>query len=320
MQKPKVFFADAKCHRTLGGPTQKFKKLLEISGFADIITPGDVVALKMHFGEPGNARYIRPIFPVLAVDFIKKCGGKPFVTDTTVVYNTERNDYFKYLEAARRNGFTTETMGCPLILSGGFRDHSVKVKVPGPIILPDVTVSQEIWDADVLFSLAHFTMHLQFPFGAALKNIAMGGVDQATKARMHSVKGFKPAHLNVQAANTDGAKAVLQRFKNKFFSCNLALDVTPECDCFDKTDLPIVPDLGIFASFDPAACDQAAFEAVTAAPGYPGCLMGGTDGMRPGGDKVAACHHNLTTTEKYMEFIRKSGVGSLEYELVDIAR
>ena len=313
-----VFFADAGLDKTVGGPTQKFHRLLDKSGFAGIISRGDVVAVKMHFGEPGNARYIRPIFPVIAVDFIKKCGGRPFVTDTTVVYNTERKDFFQYLNAARRNGFTNETLGCPLIISGGIRDHGVKVEVPDPLILPEVTVSQDIWEADVLFSLAHFTMHLGFPLAAALKNISMGCVDQATKSRMHSVKGMKPFHLNAQAANTDGAKALLNRFQGKFFACNLVLDVTPECDCFGKTDLPIVPDIGFFASFDPAACDQASFDAVTAAPGYPGCLMEGTAGMNPGGDKVSACHANLTTMERYQEFIRKSGVGSLEYELVDI--
>lgn len=319
MPKPsKVYFSDARYKRGVGGPSQKLLKILEASGFADIVKKGDIVAVKMHFGEPGCTRYIRPIFPVLVVDFIKKCGGKPFVTDTTVMYKGGRKDFFNYLASARRNGFTSEVLGCPLIISGGFRDHGVKITVPDCLILPEVTVSQEIWEADVLFSLAHATMHLQFPFAASVKNISMGCVDQKTKLSMHSVKKFKPFHLNAQAANADGAKVVINHFRDKLFACNLALDVTPECDCFDKTDLPIVPDLGIFASFDPVACDQAAFDAVIKAPGYPGSLIEGKEGMKPGGDKVAGCHAEQSTHEPYIDFLRKSGLGSLEYEIVEV--
>ena len=312
-----MYFSDARCRKGLGGPTQKLLKMLEKSGLSEKIEKGAVVAIKMHLGEPGNCRYVRPIFPVLVADFIKKCGGRPFVTDTTVMYNTDRKDFFKYLNGARRNGFTAETLGCPLIISGGFRDHGVTLPVPDPLILPQVTFSQEIWEADFIFSLAHFTMHLQFPFAAALKNLSMGCVDQKTKLAMHSTRKFSPLHLNVQAANTDGAKVLLKKFRGRVFACNLALDITPECDCFDKTDLPIVPDLGIFASFDPVACDQAAWDALLKAPGYPGSLIEGSGGMQPGGDKVAACHSALKSSERYFDFLRQANIGSLEYELVD---
>ena len=313
-----VYFTDARLKRGVGGLTQKFTLILEKSSLKDIIKPGDVAAVKMHFGEPGNARYIRPIYPVLAVDFIKKLGGRPFVTDTTVMYHTDRKDFFKYLDHARRHGFTNEVLGCPLIISGAFRDHGVKVKVPDPIVLPEVTVSQEIWESDVVFLLTHFTMHLEFPFGASVKNLSMGCVDQKTKLAMHSQKKFRPFHLNSQAANTDGAKVLMQRFREKIYAVNLAIDITPECDCFDKSDLPIVPDLGIFASFDPAACDQAAFAAVINAPGYPGCLFEGTDAMKPGSNKVAAIHPKQDDYQTYNEFIRQAGIGNLKYELVEV--
>ena len=97
MPQSTVLFAGPAVHKTMGGPVQKFSKMLELSSLRDIFEPGMTVAVKMHFGEPGNARYIRPIFLVLAVEFIKKCGARPFVTDTTVMYNTERKDFFFYL-------------------------------------------------------------------------------------------------------------------------------------------------------------------------------------------------------------------------------
>ena len=314
-----VYYSNARYERKLGGPTQKLRKILELSDIADRIPRGGYVAVKMHLGEPGCARYIRPIFPVIVVDFIKKCGGKPFVTDSTVLYKSERNDPFDYLNAARRNGFTSETLGCPLIISGGLRDNGFTVKAPEPLVLDEVTVSGEIWDADFLFSLAHATMHMDFPFAASLKNIGMGCVDRETKMRMHAAKGFSPPRLNAQAANIDGAKVVLEHFNDRIFACNLALDITPECDCFGKTDLPIVPDLGIFASTDAAACDQATFDAVIEAPGYPGSLLEGHNGMRPGGNKVAGCHAKQKGWKEYDDFLRKAGLWSAEYKLVEIS-
>jgi len=315
-EKAKVYFANAKYRRGIGGPTQKFLRLLELSELKSTIKHGDRTAIKMHFGEPGNCRYMRPIFAALTVDYIKSLGGKPFLTDAPVMYKSERDNYFGYLEAARRNGFTTETMGCPLVISGGIKDDGVEVQVKNPLILEKVTVSRDVWEADFLFSLAHFTMHMEFPYAGCLKNISMGCMDRKTKMEMHSVRKFHLPHLNVQAANSDGAKVMLEHFKGKIFAVNIALDVTPECDCFGKTDLPITPDAGIFVSTDMAACDKAAYDTVTALPGYPGCLMEGKEGMAAGGNKAVSCHSKLGDGHEYEEYIIKAGISSLEYELV----
>jgi uncharacterized Fe-S center protein len=234
------------------------------------------------------------------------------------MYRTDRKDFFKYLKHARRNGFTNETMGCPVIISGGFRDNGVQLKVKEPLILPEITISQEIYDADFLLSVAHFTMHLEFPFAGSLKNISMGCVTQDTKLAMHSVKGIGKSHQNVQAANVDGAKTIIAHFAPKIFACNLALDVTPECDCFDNTDLPIVPDIGIFLSSDIVACDKSAFDAVISAPGYPGCILEGSEGMMEGGNKVTPIHPKQTNWNDQENFIRQANIGSLEYELVEL--
>ena len=314
----KVYFSNAKYIRGIGGPSQKLAKLLDKSGFTDKIKSGDVVAVKMHFGEPGNVRYIRPIFPVLLVDFIKQCGGKPFVTDSTVLYKSERNNYFGYLEVARRNGFTNEVLGCPLLISGGLKDHGVTVEVDKPLVLPKVSISREIWDADVLISLAHATMHLEFPYACSLKNIGMGCVDRYTKEKMHNARKLSPSRLNAQAANIDGASVVIKHFTDKILACNIALDVTPECDCFDKTDLPIIPDLGIFLSQDVVACDQATFMAIIDAPGYPGSLLEGHEGMQRGGNKVSACHAKQSGWAEHDKFLRQAGIGSMEYEVVEV--
>ncbi len=300
-----------------GGLTQKFQRLIEKAGLAQIIKPGDLVAVKMHFGEPGNGRYVRPIFPVLLVEALKALGARPFVTDTAVLYRSPRHQAYDYYEVARRNGFTAEVLGCPVIISGGLGDRSVRVEVDNPLRLAEVGVSQDIYDADVLISLAHVTLHLQFPIGAALKNVGMGSVDVATKLALHEAKGLSPRHLALQEATADAAKAVLAGFAGKFFGFNLLLDVTPDCDCFDKTDLPVVPDLGILAGSDPVALDSASFDLIVAAPGYPGSKLEGSEGMSSGEKKVQPIYPKIDP-EAYFQITERAGIGSVRYHIEEV--
>lgn len=82
--KNSVYFADMRTsHReNLMG---KIARLLATAGIADRIEEGDLVALKLHFGERGNHAFIRPIFVRRVVDEIRRCGGLPFLTDSSTL-------------------------------------------------------------------------------------------------------------------------------------------------------------------------------------------------------------------------------------------
>lgn len=296
---------------------QKFPILLKKAGLPQMVSPKDLVAVKTHFGEPGNVRYIRPIFPVMLVDILLKLGARPFVTDTAVLYRSQRHTAWDYYRSARRHGFTPEVLGCPLVISGGMGDRSVKVKVPHPMHLKEVGVTPEICDADVLISLVHVTLHMQYPIGGALKNIAMGCVDIPTKLAMHEARGTKPRLLAQQEATMDSAAAILSGLGKKFFGINLLLDITPDCDCWNRTELPIVPDLGILAGTDPVALDQASYDLIVASPGYPGSKMEGSDGIHPGGDKVRSVYPKIDS-EAYFKTVRRANIGNSDYEIEDI--
>lgn len=311
-----IFRVNAAAERG-SGLTQNFQRLLEKADLSRYVKAGDVVAIKMHFGEPGNGRYLRPIFPVLLADALKALGARPFVTDTAVLYKSLRHHAWEYYQVARRNGFTSEVLGCPVLISGGLSDRSVKVPVLEPLRLPEVGVAAEIYDADALVSLAHVTLHLQYPLGAALKNVGMGCVDIDTKLALHDARGTNPRHLALWEATADSAKAILSGFAEKFLAINLMLDITPDCDCFDKTDLPVVPDLGILSGTDPVALDRASYDLIVAAPGYPGSKLEGTDGMRPGGDKVGPIYPRIDP-EAYFQITERSGIGSTKYQIVDL--
>lgn len=300
-----------------GGLAQKFPQLLEKAGLSEVVNSGDLIAVKMHFGEPGNVRYVRPIFPVMLVDALMKLGARPFVTDTAVLYKSKRHTAWDYYKAARRHGFTSEVLGCPLIIAGGMSDRSVKVRVPQPMQLREIGVTPEIYDADVLISLAHVTLHMQYPIGAALKNVTMGCVDIPTKLAMHEARGTKPRLLAQQEATVDVAAGILKGAGKKFFGINLLLDVTPDCDCWNRSELPVVPDLGILTGTDLVALDQASYDLIVASPGYPGSKLEGSEGFKPGAEKVRPIYPKVNPSA-YFDIVERAQIGSSDYEIEDL--
>ena len=112
-------------------------------------------------------------------------------------------------------------------------------------------------------------------------------------------------------------KAVIDGRPN--FHINIVMDVSPYCDCHSENDMPIVPNVGLFASFDPVALDMACADACNAAPAMPGSLL--TDTLEEHGD----CHHDhftnvfpVTNWRVCLEHAEKLGVGNMEYELIKV--
>ena len=97
------------------------------------------------------------------------------------------------------------------------------------------------------------------------------------------------------------------------FHISLAIDVSPNCDCWGKNDVPIVPDVGMFASFDPIALDQACADKVNAAPAMPESVAG----CSCGGDHFAFIHPETCWAEQ-LTHGEKLGLGSREYTLVEV--
>lgn len=368
----KVYLVDAERDER-GSPPEKLERLLKESGVAEIIEPEDVVAIKMHFGELGNTRYIRPIFARWVADFVKRCRGRPFLTDTTSLYKHHRHTPFDYLKTAAMNGFTFEGMGCPIIIADGLKSTGTAVKVDGGFQFEEVRVAQAIYEADAMIVLSHPTLHPEFPVAGALKNLGMGCTTKEMKMKMHS-KGARPrfvpekcikcyiclkicpvsawertedgvrffsercvscgdcvAHCKggaiqvawgaglekIQGGTFDAVKAVLSTFKpGKVNFVNLAIDITPACDC-QPSGMPIVPDIGFLASKDPVAIDKASLDLIQQAAVYPASLAEKKMAANPGeeADKVRLFWPDLDI-ESWWALAAKSGLGSLEYELV----
>lgn len=103
------------------------------------------------------------------------------------------------------------------------------------------------------------------------------------------------------------------------FHINFIMDVSPNCDCWNFNDFPLVPDIGIAASFDPVALDMACADMVISAPALPGSIIrtGDQGSSMEGEDKFGKVHPQ-TNWKSGIDHAVKIGLGTKEYELVKI--
>ena len=369
----KVYFADfrATYHENL---QQKLARLLRAAGMGEIDFEHKYVAIKMHFGEPGNLAFLRPNWARTVADFVKERGGRPFLTDCNTLYVGGRKNGLDHLDSAYLNGFSPLSTGCHVIIADGVKGtDEAYVPVKGGQYVTEAKIGRAVMDADVVISLTHFKGHEQAGFGGALKNIGMGCGSRAGKMEMHAAG--KPdvsagrcvgcgmcrkicAHDAITIAEKkasidhgrcvgcgrcigvcpmdavtpryDEAADVMNRKIAEYakavvdgrpcFHISLVLDVSPNCDCHGENDVPIVPNVGMFASFDPVALDQACVDAVNAMPVNPASLLGERAheaGCACGGDHFRAVHPD-TNWPAALEHGEKLGIGTREYELVRI--
>ncbi|MDW7710291.1 MAG: DUF362 domain-containing protein [Deferrisomatales bacterium] len=185
MKVSEVFYADLRTspRKSL---LDKVEELLHASGAPARVKRGDLVAVKLHFGEKGNTAFLRPIFVRRVVDVLKGLGAKPFLTDTNTLYVGSRGQAVSHLETAIQNGFDYAVVGAPLIIADGLRGStSVRVDIGGKR-LTHVLLGAEIAHADAVVGLAHFKGHELSGFGGCLKNLGMGCAAREGKLAQHS--------------------------------------------------------------------------------------------------------------------------------------
>lgn len=190
MTTSQVYFCNM---RTLAGGMsipEKLKNLIREGGIAKLDLKGKFVAIKMHFGEPGNIAYLRPQFPAAVAEVVKELGGRPFLCDCNTMYTGMRHNGLDHLRAAEIDGFNSATTGCYVIIGDGIKgDDEVAVRIDCPLV-KDAYVGRALRDADVIISLSHFKGHEMAGFGGCLKNLGMGGASIAGKRDQHS--GSRP--------------------------------------------------------------------------------------------------------------------------------
>jgi uncharacterized protein len=180
-----VFFID---NRAGAGRSNldRLGRLLTKAGLVSVVAKGDLVAIKLSFGEKGNLGYVHPAYVRRVVDAVKKLGGRPVLMDSNTLYKGSRSNAHDSLVTALENGFSYATVGAPLLILDGLDSHDYRdVPVPGTIY-QTVKIGSGIADAAALISLAHVKGHLVSGFGAQIKNLSMGAAPRSGKQMMHS--------------------------------------------------------------------------------------------------------------------------------------
>jgi hypothetical protein len=364
-----VHFVSLRASKASESVIKKLGRLFDAAGFGSCVAKNDLVAVKTHFGEPGNAAFIQPILVRPVIDSIRAAGGKPFLTDANTMYVGQRSNAVEHLETAARHGFLPSVVGAPVVIADGLtgRDY---VEVPVNLRhFKTVKIGAAAAHADALISVAHFKGHIVGGFGGSIKNVGMGLGSRAGKQQMHSdvkpeVKVDKcvgcgtcaryclqnAISISSKRAVIDQAKCVgcgecliscqykaigqrwdsggdklqekmaeytLGALKGKEGKCgffNFVTNVAPGCDCAPWNDAPIVGDVGILASKDPVAVDQASADLVNAEAGSPRSVLKNT--LAPGADKLREANDiDWTVQLRYGEEI---GLGSRKYRLVEV--
>ena len=371
MQPSKVYFTDL---RTTIGVSQldKLERLIRAAGIENLDLDHKLVAIKLHFGEPGNLTFLRPNYAKRVADVIKSMGGVPFLTDCNTLYAGRRKNALEHLDAAYENGFSPLSTGCQIVIGDGLRGtDDVEVPVRGGAYIQTAKIGRAVMDADVFISLTHFKGHEATGFGGAIKNIGMGCGSRRGKMEQHAAGKPRVSrrrcvgcrvcshHCGQNAISygedkraaidyekcvgcgrcigvcnfdaifspDDSANGELNRKMAEYakavvdgrpaFHISLVQDISPYCDCHGESDIPILPDVGMFASFDPVALDQACADACLAAQPIPGSQLG---------DNLSKadwhCHHdNFKDSNPNVEWkatleqAEKIGLGTREYEL-----
>ena len=374
MEKAKVYYSDLRAKPGLN-LLQKLQRLVRAAGLDTIDMQDKFVAIKIHFGEPGNLSYLRPNYAKALADVIKAQGGRPFLTDCNTLYVGRRKHALEHIEAAYENGFTPFSTGCQVIIADGLKGtDEALVPVAGGEYVKEAKIGRAIMDADVVISLNHFKGHEATGFGGAIKNLGMGSGSRAGKMEQHSsgkpqvdqelcrgchacAKDCAQGAISFNEANkasidhdkcvgcgrclgrcnfdaiscpsdaaskllncriAEYAKAVVDGRPN--FHINLVMDVSPNCDCHSENDAPIIPDVGMFASFDPVALDQACADACNNMPVLAGSQL--ADNLATPG--FCACGDHFTDSapvthwRSALEHGEKIGLGTREYELVKV--
>ncbi|MDR0834959.1 MAG: DUF362 domain-containing protein, partial [Tannerella sp.] len=164
----------------------KLEKLVKKAGIEKIDFKGKFVAIKIHFGEPGNLAYIRPNYVARIVTLLKNLGAKPFLTDSNTLYSGGRSNAVDHLNSAVANGFNPLTANCNVIIADGVKGTDVReVELNGEYCKAP-KIGSAIVDADIVLSMTHFKGHEQSGFGGTLKNLGMGSASRAGKLELHS--------------------------------------------------------------------------------------------------------------------------------------
>ena len=282
------------------------EKVVEAYRKLGITLPGKV-AVKIHSGEKGNQNYLTPEFWKPMVDTVRgtivECNTAYGDAAGGVRDNTE--SHWKLLE---EHGWT-KYFPVDLMDEEG---PDVVWPIPNGKVLRENHVGKNILNYDSMLVLAHFKGHPMGGYGGALKQLSIGCASRAGKALIHSAgktdDRFDTWKMHADKnqfpeAMADAAETVAEHFKGAIAFINVMKNLSVDCDCCQVAEDPCMKDIGILASLDPVAIDQACIDLV---------LSSDDPGKDHFMERVMS-RNGIHTIEAAAEL----GFGSREYKLIE---
>ena len=219
------------------------------------------VAVKLHTGEQHGPNIIpRP----WVEELIKTQLPDATIVETNTYYEGDRYTTDQHLETLKVNGWTF----CPVDIMD--TDGTVDLPVKDGKWFDHMTMGKNIVNYDSMLVLTHFKGHTQGGFGGSNKNIGIGCADgRIGKAMIHTTPGsddmWDIAKEEFMERMTESAKAVVDHFGDQIVFINVMRNMSVSCDCEGTAAAPVVtPNVGILASLDILAIDQASVDLVYA--------------------------------------------------------
>ena len=262
------------------------------------------VAVKMHSGEKGNKNYLRPEFVKDVINYVHGT-----VVECNTAYEGARNSTEKHLELIKEHEWEKYFPFDLLDREG----PDMELDIPSGKVLKKNYVGKDLAKYDSLLVLSHFKGHAMGGYGGALKQLSIGCASSAGKTLIHTAGKETdqtklwdnlPEQDKFLEAMADAASSVVDYFKGNAVYINVMKNISVDCDCDGNASAPCMQDIGILASLDPVAIDQACLDLVY-------------NSNDPGRDKLierVESRHGVHTIEAAYDL----GVGNREYEFIEL--
>ena len=220
------------------------------------------VAVKMHSGEKGNKNYLKPEF---VKDMINYVNGT--VVECNTAYPGARNSTEKHRELIKEHEWE-KYFPFDLLDAEG---PDMKLYIPNGKVLKENYVGKNLVNYDSLLVLSHFKGHAMGGYGGALKQLSIGCASSAGKTLIHTAGKVSdqnemfnnlPEQDKFLESMADAASSVVNYFKGNAVYINIMKNISIDCDCDGNASAPCMKDIGILASLDPIAIDQACLDLV----------------------------------------------------------
>lgn len=263
------------------------------------------VAVKVHSGEKGNQNFLHPEF---MKEIIEHVNGT--VVECNTAYAGERNETAKHKALMEDHGwskyFNVDILD---------ETEDLVLKIEDGVAIDKNYVGKNIEKYDSMLVISHFKGHPMGGYGGAIKQLSIGCASTAGKCYIHSAG--KVTDQNVLWSNTapqnkfleamaDAAKSVVDYLQGRILYINIMCNMSVDCDCCSVAEDPCMKDIGILASTDPVAIDQACIDLVNAS---------NDEGKEHFLERVNSRNGVYT-----IEVAEKIGLGCRKYNLINISK